>query len=170
MENREILRLISLLLQYPEPEWVAALLEDDLLEIADNDIHAKIKKFLEYLRQHSIDEIQEKYVQTFDFNEKTNLYLTYAIKKDEKERGELLISLKKIYEDHGLEMDPEELPDYLPLILEFISIADEVTTEKLIEQFSEPINQLQLELSKTKSPYAELLSACQLTISKVVHR
>ena len=72
----------------------------------------------------SLDDIQQVYTQTFDFDRDTNLYMTYFKFEDQKERGQMLAKLKVLYEMFGLKMPDNELSDFLPLMLEFLYAAE----------------------------------------------
>ena len=163
MENRELLKLISVLLQYPSEELIEAAKEyDELIDIehTDEEMNQKLKRFLEHFNHRSLEELQETYVRTFDFNENTNLYLTYSKLKDEKARGEILVKLKRIYEDEGLIMETDELPDFLPLFLEFLAMAKIETTKQLFTQLREPLENIRNGLIEMNSPYSELMGIC----------
>ncbi|MFV9510104.1 nitrate reductase molybdenum cofactor assembly chaperone [Tepidibacillus sp. LV47] len=161
MGNREILHLISILLQYPDPEWFEADLERGINDLSDlnPEIYEKLRSFFQFIRQTTIDKLQDLYVQTFDFNEKTNLYLTYSKMKEEKKRGVVLAELKQFYEQAGFIMETDELPDYFPLFLEFITVAKDEEIKKLLAAFLPAIETLKDELLAINSPYANLVEA-----------
>ena len=172
MEIRQQLKFISLMLEYPQEELVDSewALED--LSPFDAELSDALNSFLDYFKGTPLQVLQENYVRTFDFNEQANLYLTYSKLGDEKERGQALAELKEMYERSGLILDSDELPDYLPLVLEFISRADVKTGLLLMNRFREPVAQLQRALEEIESPYAALVEGLLLifdhTISKGV--
>lgn len=170
MENREVLQLTSVLLQYPNQEILEAPINEFLKEIKDKELAEKLNDFYSYLTATSLDELTENYVRTFDFNDKTNLYLTYSKLKEERERGAILVKLKGIYEDEGFEMSSDELPDYLPLFLEFLSIASDETIIGLSPQFIVTIKALRNELEEIKSPYAKLIDAALVSIESYTNK
>lgn len=167
MENNELLHLISILLQYPDEEIVNMSL-DGLAEVKNQEVVTKIREFHSYLQVNSLDELTDSYVRTFDFSEKTNLYLTYSKLKDEKERGNILVKLKEIYRDEGFVLDSEELPDYFPLLLEFISVAKSDTVKSLVPQFIEPIEEIKDGLQSVNSPYTGLLEASLIIFKEIL--
>lgn len=167
MGNNELLHLISMLLQYPDQEIINMSL-DELDGVKKQDAVTKIKDFHSYLQANSLEELTDSYVRTFDFSEKTNLYLTYSKLKDEKERGSILVKLKEIYRDEGFVLDSEELPDYLPLLLEFISIAKSETVKSLVPQFVEPIEEIKDGLQCINSPYTGLLEASLIIFKEIL--
>nr|WP_244966877.1 nitrate reductase molybdenum cofactor assembly chaperone [Listeria grandensis] len=83
-----------------------------------------ITAFWEEISALTFGEITETYVDTFDFNKKTTLYMTFYKFEDARERGQMLAKLKVLYEMFGLLPDDAELTDYLPLMLEFIDAGD----------------------------------------------
>lgn len=168
MNKREIIKLISLLLQYPVKELTKINLQEIIQDIPDTELYEKLNLFINYFSQHSFDELKENYVHTFDFNEKTNLYLTYTKLKDEKERGQILAELKQIYENEGFIINSNELPDYLPLFLEFISQAKESVIIELFDRYKSAIEETKNSLQKINSPYAFLLEANLLIINKSI--
>jgi len=169
MGNRELLHLISILLQYPEKEWIDADLASEIEEVStlNPEIYQKLSAFVTYVKQTNHAELRDVYVQTFDFNEKTNLYLSYAKLQEERERGIVLVELKQFYEKAGLLLESDELPDYLPLFLEFIAIADEKDIEELLPPFTPAIEKLRDELSEVSSPYVHLVNASLLILEQI---
>lgn len=129
-----MLHYVSLLMQYPEiwkphkHDIKQFIIEEKLSE--ENNVCV----FLAYFDKISTNEANEQYVMTFDFNEELNFYLTYHRYKDDKERGQQMIKLKETFQKAGLECITEELPDYLPLVLEFLAHADE---EIIIDMYTE---------------------------------
>ncbi len=166
MTNKELLQVISILMQYPSQENVQ-FIKNDLKEMMNEstfheinqEVAEKLQDFIAFVDSKSIDDLQDQYVRTFDFNEKTNLYLTYSKLKEEKERGGRLVQLKQTYIKAGFVMDTEEMPDYFPLFVEFLTIAKEEVAMPLITQFEETIMNLKEELQALESPYTQLIEA-----------
>lgn len=75
------------------------------------------------MHQFTLSEIKAIYTDTFDFNKKSPLYMTYNKFDTQKERGQMLAKLKVLYEMFGLKMVDNELSDYLPLMLQFLHVA-----------------------------------------------
>ncbi|WP_051330907.1 nitrate reductase molybdenum cofactor assembly chaperone [Aneurinibacillus terranovensis] len=168
-DSQRTLQLISLLLQYPSEEWLGA---DDVREevngLVNKDIRQLLNGFVDYLEAHSLEELTINYVETFDFNAKTNLYLTYLAAGEERERGQILISLKEIYAEAGFDMTTSELSDYVPLFLEFISIAPLEMARDMLQDFTGPLDILQSELETAKSPYSKVMQACLIAIDQMI--
>jgi len=166
VNKKRVFRLLSLLFQYPE-EWFDYDLFEETKSIEDFEIKTLIENFILALNNKDREEVVEQYISTFDFNENTNLYLTYAKLKDERKRGEVLAELKNLYMDAGLYMYNDELPDYLPLVLEFIAVAPENLTEQIYQQFKPALEILQEELRKIDSPYIALITAIFLGMERI---
>nr|WP_241864493.1 molecular chaperone TorD family protein [Staphylococcus massiliensis] len=83
-----------------------------------------IKQYREAVNERSLSEMKTLYTETFDFNKKATLHMTFNKFDTQKERGQMLAKLKVLYEMFGLQMVDQELSDYLPLILEFLYAAN----------------------------------------------
>lgn len=122
-EKRAVFGAISAVLSYPEKRFINDRFL--LLETFENPkTLALITAFWEEISALTFGEITETYVDTFDFNKKTTLYMTFYKFEDARERGQMLAKLKVLYEMFGLLPDDAELTDYLPLMLEFIDAGD----------------------------------------------
>lgn len=120
--SKLLIHELSELLLYPEEKIVREDFELIQNFFTDNrEVYDNLQSFFTFLEMKSLQEQQEFYVDTFDFNKKTTLYMTYAKYEDAKERGKLLVQLKMIYDNSGLELVEKELSDFLPLILEFLA-------------------------------------------------
>ncbi len=168
MEIQTLLKVISLLLQYPEAEIKSVDWQMEFVPIDEPELFENMNAFGEYFQRTPLVQLQENYVHTFDFNDKTNLYLTYSKLGDEKERGQALAELKEIYAFAGFELDSTELPDYLPLLLEFVSHADRKIREDLLRRFREAIVNTQQMLEEKESPYSNLFKGLLIIIDHFI--
>ena len=142
--------VLSVLLQYPDAE----------LEVAGAP-----EGFAAYLRSTSLRELQACYVQTFDFDRRSSLYLTYHTHGDRRQRGLELVKLKRRFAEAGLLVTDGELPDYLPLLLEFASLAPG-EGEALLNELRVPLELVRARLHSSRSPYAELLDVLVAALPK----
>lgn len=164
-EKREtaqaVFRLASHLLQYPDAVWEDSL--EGFRQIAetlgDDEAATSLNRFLHRVIRMGIETLRELYVQTFDFGKKTNLYVTYARHGEQRERGPALIALKQYYTENGFHMVDDELSDYLPLMLEFISIAPLDAAKSLISEHRPAIEDIRAHLVKIDSPYVDVFDA-----------
>lgn len=149
------------LLDYPDAELMDHL--GEILEIteADRSISEKecevIAEMVAWMSLHDLIGIQEVYVQTFDTTPEHDLHLTHHLFGDDRGRGPALVDLAEHYKGAGLEVSPGEIPDYLPLILEFISTLDEVQACVFLGDAAKVLVTLGENLVKAGSPYAQLI-------------
>jgi nitrate reductase delta subunit len=116
-------------------------------------------RFLAYLGRTEAIALQQAYVETFDLQRRASLYLTYFTHGDTRQRGSALLRLKRFYASAGLSLASRELPDYLPLMLEFAALAPYGVGEQLLAEHRAGLELLRLALRERASPYLELLDA-----------
>lgn len=168
-EYQRIFLLSSILLQHPEKEWFDSdeiaqeigLIENTLVKIL-------FKDFLQYLKSNSFVEICKTYTETFDFSDKTTLYLTYPIFRESSDRGKGLLKLKQEFLDAGYPLESNELPDYFPVILEFCSLAPIEVAQKILRIHRKAIDQLLKELTMIENPYQTILQGCIQEIENIL--
>lgn len=154
-------KLLSVLLRYPDERLVSA--RDEIAAA----VHAlprsgerdALALFAGYLSSSTPCELAQTYVETFDLRKRTSLYLTYYLHGDTRKRGMALLGLKRLYAAGGLEQSNGELPDYLPLVLEFAALAPEGLGETLLREHRPALELLRHGLHESASPYAHLLDA-----------
>ena len=147
-------QLLSLLLQYPDPEELAAHAE---LERAAAGL-PEIERFLAWQGATPLGEQQQAYVRAFDFDRRASLHLTYHTHGDRRQRGLELVRLKRRFAEAGLPLTGGELPDFLPVLLEFAALVSE-EGEALLNELRAPLELVRARLHETESPYAGLLDA-----------
>jgi len=125
------LKLVSLLLQYPSPALVAAA--GELSGVERRALDRRLASFLDWYGAAPLGEIQREYVRAFDFNRRSALHLTYQVHGDRRQRGIALLRLKGAYAAAGLAVSDSELPDFLPLMLEFAALVPERGRELLAD-------------------------------------
>ncbi|MDP1644064.1 MAG: nitrate reductase molybdenum cofactor assembly chaperone [Thiobacillus sp.] len=151
-------KVISLLLCYPESDWLAALpeLEDALAAEADfnGEANARMAPLFDLLRQSELIALQENYVATFDRNPSHSLHLFEHIHGESRDRGSAMINLLEEYWKHDFDASASELPDYVPLFLEFLS---QLPAEEALELLGDAVHVLATigrKLDANGSPYA----------------
>jgi nitrate reductase delta subunit len=147
-------KLLSVLLRYPDAALVEA--REELAAAAAGH---SLAAFTGYLAEHDEVELAQAYVETFDLRRRTSLYLTYYLHGDTRKRGMALLRLKRLYADAGLELATGELPDYLPLVLEFAALAPAEVGELLLREHRPSLELLRAGLHDAESPYAYVLDA-----------
>jgi nitrate reductase delta subunit len=146
--------ILSALLDYPDAGLLAA--QDDLERAAAGSI--PISRFLARRREVPLRALQEAYVRTFDFDRRASLHLTYHTHGDRRERGIRLVALKRRYAEAGFPLGGEELPDYLPVLLEFAALAPDEGIA-ILNELRVPLELVRSRLHQVESPYADLLDA-----------
>ncbi|MFS0783724.1 nitrate reductase molybdenum cofactor assembly chaperone [Bacillus sp. 1P06AnD] len=133
------------------------------------------KAYWEQIHGFSMEKIEEAYVETFDFDKHSTLYMTFPKFGDTKERGQMLARLKVMYEMFGLQMPEEELSDYLPLMCEFIYAAeweDDSHAEESFRMFIAVLEDgtfhLLNALKENESPYYHLVKSLRDTVKSCI--
>lgn len=158
----QLYKILSVMLEYPDQELLDHL--DELRQLArecpdlDAQERAAIGGVLAYLDSASLTTLQENYVQTFDLTAEHSLHLTHHLFGDDKNRGPALIDLGELYKDYGVQAVEQELPDYLPLVLEFASCLEDQEAMVFLSDAGKVFKVLADNLAKAGSPYAPLLS------------
>ncbi|NEA39308.1 nitrate reductase molybdenum cofactor assembly chaperone [Streptomyces sp. SID11385] len=137
-------------LVYPD-----AMFHERLPLIASGCQDPDIVAFLTYARATDRAELAAHYVRTFDFKNRHSLYLSWWSDGDTRRRGMSLVRFKEVYRAHGLDFTSEELPDFLPAVLEFSAQAG----PQLLLEHRPGIELLRLSLTEADTPYARLLDA-----------
>jgi nitrate reductase delta subunit len=153
--------LLSRLLDYPDGDLMKSLTEISDAIRNSGDITGEEREtllgFTAWLAMHDTIAIQEVYVQTFDMTPEHDLHLTHHLFGEDNDRGPALIDLSEHYKLAGLEANEQELPDYLPLILEYLSVLDEVRAQAFLADAGKVLKVLAENLEKAGSPYARLV-------------
>ena len=151
-------KVISLLLCYPESDWLAALpeLEDALAAEGDfnGDARTKLAPLFTLLRQTELIALQENYVATFDRNPSHSLHLFEHIHGESRDRGSAMIDLLQEYWKHDFDASASELPDYVPLFLEFLSLLPAEEALALLGDAVHVLATVGRKLDANGSPYA----------------
>ncbi len=151
-------KVISLMLTYPESDWLAALpeLEEALTTEAGFNGNATtlLAPLFAQLRETELIALQENYVATFDRNPSHSLHLFEHIHGESRDRGSAMIDLLQEYWKHDFDASASELPDYVPLFLEFLSL---LPAEEALELLGDAVHVLATvgrKLDANGSPYA----------------
>ena len=156
-------KVFAALLTYPTAEIQEAI--DDFLPILEAEAliaasdRKQLKNLITEYRERDLLDLQERYVLLFDRTRSLSLHLFEHVHGESRDRGQAMVDLKSMYEDSGLLLDTTELPDFLPLFLEYLSI---LPRDKALELLSEPahvIAAIRERLVKRDSSYAAVLDA-----------
>ncbi|MDX8049941.1 nitrate reductase molybdenum cofactor assembly chaperone [Lentzea sp. BCCO 10_0798] len=160
-DRSRLFGLASTLLTYPDAALLAA--GDELRaavgEIEHDDVRTRLEAFLDWFLTTDVIEVETHYVHTFDLRRRSGLYLTYYLHGDTRKRGIALLTLKQRYRAHGLRLAQGELPDLLPVVLEFAAITGPGDGEAPLRQHRRGVELLRAALEENGSPYRHLLDA-----------
>jgi nitrate reductase delta subunit len=127
-EKKAILAILSRVMDYPEDSFIE---EQESIHTfigestSSEEIRTELFERLNPLYQLSIKDLQELYVNTFDYKDQANLYLTAHELGDSRKRGFALIQLQKHISEAGFDTSGNDLADYIPMLLEFLAVAQE---------------------------------------------
>ncbi|MBM7171858.1 nitrate reductase molybdenum cofactor assembly chaperone [Streptomyces sp. G44] len=148
-EHAVLHQAAALCLGYPDDEFHERL---PLLRAA---APPRLGGFLTYASSTEPQELAAHYVRVFDFKNRHSLYLSWWRDGDTRRRGMALVRFKEVYRAHGLEFTGEELPDFLPAVLEFSALAG----PGLLLEHRGALELLRLALTEHGTPYAGVLEA-----------
>jgi len=156
-------RALAALLSYPTEalqgateEIASVLIEERLIPQAHR---AAIAVLLHELATSDIYEIQERYVALFDRSRTLSLHLFEHIHGESRDRGQAMADLITLYQSHGLDVAPGELPDFLPLFLEFLSLLPTAEAREMLAEPAGILRALADRLTKRHTAYAAVLEA-----------
>src|SRR5262245_11954651 len=156
-------RVLSALLRYPTPELKVELVEAERIVRAEGLLEAPhlegVFAFLRYLRDTPQFDAESAYIDAFDRGRATSLYLFEHIHGESRERGQSMIKLLLRYRAHGLDPSTHELPDYLPLFLEFLSTRSPAEAAKHLAEVADIVGLVGERLRRRGAPHAALLEA-----------
>lgn len=155
------LKVCSLLLQYPREDLREAARAVDSVGIgpARRRQAELLREFCAWYAGTSLAELERVYVESLDFSKRSSLHLTYHVHGDSRQRGLALVRLKERYRAAGFQPPEAELPDYLPLMLEFCALAPADAGAELLEEHRVALELVRGGLAAESSPYERLLGA-----------
>jgi nitrate reductase molybdenum cofactor assembly chaperone NarJ/NarW len=160
---RLTLRVLAHLLRYPDAE-----LRDHLGELADalqleaavpGHRLAELLALIRRLQSQGALQVESEYVELFDRGRSTALHLFEHVHGDSRDRGPAMIDLIQTYEQAGLYLGPEELPDHLPVLLEFASTQPPQQAREFLAETAHIVRRIFSALQARESPYASVLAA-----------
>lgn len=152
--------IVSRLLEYPDAalwqhqqELVDALASSEKLEKADAQ---RLTDFLCELIAQDLLDVQASYSELFDRGRATSLLLFEHVHGESRDRGQAMVDLLAQYEQHGLMLDSRELPDHLPLYLEYLAQLPESEAVSGLQDVAPILALLCARLQQRESRYAVL--------------
>jgi nitrate reductase delta subunit len=157
-------------MSYPKTEWVSHLDELGPLLLAENLLPRKqlqaVLAFIDELKSADLYSLQEEYCSTFDRGRSHCLHLFEHIHGESRDRGQAMVNLSDAYEEKGFFIDQAELPDYIPMFLEFLSLCPQNEAVTLLGEPIDIMATIGTRLKKRDSSYAVLFDAL-VALSKV---
>ncbi|MEI4235246.1 nitrate reductase molybdenum cofactor assembly chaperone, partial [Roseovarius sp. D22-M7] len=157
------LKALSLLLSYPTvelqagmPEIGAAVTADARLTPALRDA---LRPLLARLAQGDIYDVQEDYVMLFDRSRTLSLNLFEHVHGESRDRGGAMVSLMETYRAAGFEPATTELPDHLPVLLEYLATRPAAEVEDVLQDAAHILAAIEDRLTRRESLYAPLFPA-----------
>ncbi len=158
-------RALSALLDYP----------GEALQQAIGDIRAcfaseallpeaarrRLEPLLRGLEAGDLYDLQECYTGLFDRGRALSLHLFEHVHGESRDRGQAMADLQAHYAEHGFRIEAKELPDFLPLVLEFLSLLPEAEARRLLAEPLHVIAALAERLERRGSPYAAVFRALE---------
>lgn len=157
------LRALAALLAYPSDELQAHIRE--IREALDREAalpaaaRARLAPLLNGLETRELLDVQAEYCDLFDRSRSLSLHLFEHVHGESRERGQAMIDLGEQYLAHGFFLDTGELPDYLPVFLEYASCLPPGEARDIIGQPGHVLAALAGRLDKRESPYAAIFHA-----------
>lgn len=157
------LKALACLLLYPDEELLKSLpeIESTLRDSAELDASSKgqLKGLIEWIRETDMSSLQAAYVSTFDIGKHGSLNLFEHTQGDSRDRGHVMVELNRLYKEHGLELTTTELPDHLPVFLEFLAGLKREDAQLWLESVIGPIKKIDHELQLDASPWEAVTAA-----------
>lgn len=168
-DDPTVFKVCSLLLEYPDEDLLAARTElgATIATLPSTAAVNALRRFFAWWSGEQPLALQQHYVETFDLDKGCGLYLSYYGEGDRRQRGIALLRLKRLYRAAGLPLEGTELPDYLPVMLEFASAAAPAARGRLVLHEHRPaLELLARSLRERGTPYADLLDAVCLAVGE----
>lgn len=157
------LKALSLVLSYPTAELQAAMSEIGGALAAETRLtgqaRRELRPLVEALGQGDLYELQERYVALFDRSRTLSLNLFEHIHGESRDRGGAMVDLLEMYRAGGFEPTGWELPDHLPLLLEFLATRPEAEARETLEEAAHILEALDARLTRRESAYAAVFAA-----------
>lgn len=162
LEFYRTFKALGIFLWYPTEEWLSGvdslcnIIKDE--KLLNNDDILAVTKFAKDLASGDLLEAQENYVDTFDRIRSLSMHLFEHVHGESRDRGQAMVDLAEVYKEKGFVLGKSELPDYLPVFLEYLS---HLPKDEAIEMLSDTTNILKglgKRLTERGSPYSSVFN------------
>lgn len=155
-----LLKLIGVLLDYPHEElWQHG---QELLQASEDPAlsparRTQLRRFVQELLDSDPLDAQDRWLSTFDRGRAMSLLVFEHIHGESRDRGQAMVDLIDAYRRNGFELDARELPDYLPLLLEYLSHRPEAEARDWLQHIGHIAGMLAARAAERGLPHALLL-------------
>lgn len=164
-------KALGILLWYPNEEWLGGASDlCDLIEqeaIVRNSQLPALRSLVKQLKQSDLLELQEDYVDTFDRVRSLSLHLFEHVHGESRDRGQAMVDLAERYKEQGFSLAASELPDYLPVFLEYLSMLPKDTALEELADTGHILAALAKRLAERGSPYSAVLDMLTVLAGKM---
>lgn len=159
--DRVIYQAAAWCLSYPDEQLRGSIpLIRDALAEQQTEAAQRFEPVLQNLENTDLADVQSSYVQEFDLSRRHALHLSYWTDGDTRRRGEVLAEFKQVYRQYDVLVDTHgELPDYLPMVLEFAATVNLEAGRELLLKFRPSVELLRLALADAKLPHTGVVEA-----------
>jgi nitrate reductase molybdenum cofactor assembly chaperone NarJ/NarW len=157
------LKALGALLSYPTSALVEAMPEIRGVLADERGLSRRERRALQRLCDEieagDLIDVQERYVALFDRGRATSLHLFEHVHGDSRDRGQAMVDLHRIYAEAGLALVGNELPDYLPALLEFLSLQPFAVAVEMLTDSERLLRSVGEALVAQESPHAAVFTA-----------
>lgn len=156
-------RALAVLLAYPTADTqdlaAAAIQAIDDEGMVPVQVRRSLARLADELADGDLFELQERYVWQFDRTRSLSLNLYEHVHGESRDRGQAMVALLELYRSKGVELSANELPDNLPVFLEFLSLLPEPEAASLLGEAAHVLAAMGQRLHKRQSPYRAVFGA-----------
>lgn len=163
-------KILGLLMSYPQAQLIEVLPECLAVLAAEKWISGESLKKLDHLvstlRGSDLLDLQEEYVALFDRTPSLSLHLLEHVHGDSRDRGQAMVDLSNLYRERHLTIATDELPDYLPLFFEYLSVLPEAEARDGLDGVTTILAAISARLKQRDSMYADIIDAALSTAKR----
>ena len=169
-EMMKTLKILSAMLCYPQSDMQMAL--DEMAEVLERENllperqRWAVQDLMRKMAQTDLMELQERYVRLFDRGRALSLHLFEHIHGESRDRGQAMVNLLHIYQQHGFSLNIRELPDYLPLFLEYLAQRPLTEALNMLGEAMHVIALLSARLAERGSDYHVIFDALSALVGE----
>lgn len=158
-------KILGLLLTYPSAEKIKHFDEMKKALEAEKILPTRnlklVSEFMDKQKSTDLLELQEEYVETFDRSRSNCLNLFEHVHGESRDRGQAMVDLAEMYHNKGLYIDSKELPDFLPVFLEYLSLCKIEESKELLNDTAHIIAVIGAKLKANKNDYHIIFDAIE---------